>query len=269
MAGGTIRSAQPSVAHSDLWTVLAKVRSSCRFVDRTHAFRPGIPHALGLDEERVTLLHYDEGVGTKGSGFLAHEYKLPGQWGTHVDPPAHFVRGGRYLHEIPVSEMVLPLVVINCSQQAAKDPDYELCASDILNWEERHGRIPPGAFVALRTDWSKRWPDSAAMRNADKKGVSHFPGWGMAALRLLYEERGVIASGHETLDTDPGQFSSRGDYSREAYILKQGHWQIELLTNLDQVPESGAVAVATFPNVHEGSGFPARVIAIVPLQAIV
>jgi kynurenine formamidase len=37
-----------------------------------------------------------------------------------------------------------------------------------------------------------------------------------------------------------------------------------LLTNLDQVPESGAIVVVTFPKPKGGSGFRARVFAILP-----
>ena len=60
-------------------------------------FCPGIPHWPGFgNEERVTTYYYDEGIGTKGHGFLAHEYMIPGQWGTHVDPPAHFPRGNAF-----------------------------------------------------------------------------------------------------------------------------------------------------------------------------
>jgi len=38
----------------------------------------------------------------------------------------------------------------------------------------------------------------------------------------------------------------------------------ELLTNLDEVPETGALVVAAFPKPKDGSGFPARVFAILP-----
>jgi len=52
--------------------------------------------------------------------------------------------------------------------------------------------------------------------------------------------------------------------SLETYILSRNHYQIELLTNLDQVPEAGALVVVSFPKPKGGSGFPARVFAIVP-----
>ncbi len=78
------------------------------------------------------------------------------------------------------------------------------------------------------------------------------------------EERGITASGHETTDTDPGVATSRDDYSLEAYILGLNRYQIELLANLDGVPESGALVVVSFPKPAGGSGFPARVFAILP-----
>ena len=160
--------------------------------------------------------------------------------------------------------MILPLVVIDVHVEAEKNPDYILTLERVKKWEAEHGPIPAGAFVALRTDWSKRWPDAAAMNNKDEKGVAHYPGWGKEALKYLYEERKITASGHETTDTDPGIATSKNDYSLETYILSTNHYQIELLTNLDQVPESGAIIIASFPKPKGGSGFPARVFAILP-----
>ena len=116
----------------------------------------------------------------------------------------------------------------------------------------------------MRTDWSNRWPDTAAMQNKDEKAICHYPGWSLPALKFLYEERGITASGHETLDADPGIATARDDYSLESYILGTDHYQIELLTNLDQVPETGAIVVVSFPKPKGGSGFPARVFAILP-----
>jgi len=236
-----------------------------QFVDLTHAFEPGIPHWPGFPDEKLeTLYSYDEGVGTMGKGFLAHRYSLAGQWGTHVDPPAHFARGGRTLDQIELKEMVLPLVVVDVHAKAAGNPDYVLSLDDVRDWEKRHGLIPSGAFVAMRTDWSKRWPDAKAMRNEDEKHVAHYPGWSMQVLKHLYEERKITASGHETTDTDPGLATSKDDYSLETYILGKDHYQVELLANLDKVPEAGAVIIVAFPKPKGGSGFPARAFAILP-----
>jgi kynurenine formamidase len=80
----------------------------------------------------------------------------------------------------------------------------------------------------------------------------------------LYEVRKITASGHETTDTDPGLAVTKDDYSLERYLLSTNHYQIELLANLDQVPEAGALVMVSFPKPAGGSGFPARAIALVP-----
>lgn len=246
---------------NDAWQVIR----TRKFVDLTHSFAPGIPHWPGFpDEGRELLFGYELGEGRLGSGFFTQLFSHVGQWGTHVDPPAHFVRGLRTVDQIPVKEMLLPLVVIDVHEQVTQNPDYQVTLSDLKSWEARHGLVPEGAFVALRTDWSARWPDMTAMQNKDAEGIPHHPGWSLEVLRCLYEERRIMASGHETTDTDPGKATAEGDYSLETYVLGQDHYQIELLANLGQVPEQGALVVATFPKPEKGSGFPARVFAILP-----
>ena len=262
VAIGSAKAREKSPA--SLWNLLAELKAH-EFVDLTHTFDPEIPHWPGFDPEvRVTTFHYDAGVGTKGAGFLAHRYSLPGQWGTHVDPPAHFARGKRFQDEIPVTEMMLPLVVFDVRDRAAENPDYQISMADVRAWEAKYGKVPAGAFAVMQTGWSARWPDADRMRNEDDRGIAHYPGWSQEVLRYLYEECGITASGHETTDTDPGIATSRGDYSLEAYLLGQDKYQIELLASLDRVPEFGAIAVVAFPKPREGSGFPARVFAILP-----
>jgi kynurenine formamidase len=230
-----------------------------RFVDLTHTFRPGIPHWPGFPDERVqTLFTY------KKDGFLAQEFAHVGQWGTHVDAPAHFAPGGRAVDGIDPAQLLLPLVVIDVHRQVARNPNYTLSMSDVRAWERAHGPIPAHAFVAMRTDWSKRWPSESAMENRDRHGVAHYPGWSISTLRYLYDVRHVTATGHETTDTDPGIAASRGDYSLESWILHHGHYQIEMLAHLDRVPESGALVMIGLPKAGGATGFPVRVIAIVP-----
>jgi kynurenine formamidase len=95
-------------------------------------------------------------------------------------------------------------------------------------------------------------------------GIPRWPGFPDETRKYLYEQRKITASGHETTDTDPGIATTKDDYSLETYILSTNHYQIELLTNLDQVPEAGGIVVVSFPKPKNGSGFPARVFAIVP-----
>jgi len=119
-------------------------------------------------------------------------------------PPAHFHKGLRTVDQIELKEMILPLVCIDVHEECAKNPDYTLTLERVKKWETEHGKIPTGAFVAMRIDWSRHWPDAEKMANKDGQGVAHYPGWSLPALKYLYEESKITASGHETTDTDPG-----------------------------------------------------------------
>jgi len=83
-------------------------------------------------------------------------------------------------------------------------------------------------------------------------------------LRFLFEQRGVTAIGHETKDTDAAAAQPVTGFAAESYVLSTNHYQIELLANLDQVPEAGALVFVVVPKPLNGSGFPARVFAILP-----
>jgi kynurenine formamidase len=100
------------------------------------------------------------------------------------------------------------------------------------------------------------------MMNRYKDGIAHFPGWSQEVLPYAFEERGAIACGHETTDTDSGLAISHKDVSLETYVLGLDRWQIELLCNLGHVPEYGVIVVASWPKPKAGSGFPARVFAL-------
>lgn len=149
----------PSYAAEPSLAVIQKTLVGQKLVDLTHAFEPGIPHWAGFpNEKRETIYWYEKGRGTMGTGFFAETFTLVGQWGTHVDPPAHFTEGLRTVDQIELKEMILPMVVIDVHAEVEKNPDYTLTLDRVKKWESDHGAIPEGAFVALRTDWSKRWP---------------------------------------------------------------------------------------------------------------
>lgn len=241
-----------------LWEVYRAAFVGAIFTDLSHAFHPGQPRFSAFpDEERHLVFDYP-----KGDAFQVHRYAFVGQWGTHVDPPVHFIEGGRAVDDLPVSDMLLPLVVLDIREKVAASPDATPELSDIAAWEERNGRIPSGCFVALRTGWSSRWPDSERFYNRSADGVSHCPGWSRVVLEELFERREIAAIGHEQIDTDPGVATSKGDFGLEHYVLSRDRWQVELLANLDDVPEAGALIIASWPKAKGGSGFPARAIAI-------
>jgi kynurenine formamidase len=256
-----VSAAQPRMDAVGLWGVYERVLSRARYVDLTHTFGPDTPHWKGFGAMTVRHLYT-----IPKAGFQVDQYTHVGQWGTHVDAPSHFHLGLKSVDKIDPKDMLLPLVVLDVHAQVARNADYRISMQDVQNWERLHGRIPAHAFVAMRTDWSKRWPNQDAMQNRDAKGVGHYPAWSMPVLKFLIDQRHVAAIGHETTDTDGGIGASHDDYSLESYVLGTNHYQIEMLAHLDQVPDAGALVMVSFPKPAAGTGFPARVIAIVPAQ---
>ncbi|MGG4609354.1 cyclase family protein [Providencia sp. Me31A] len=230
-----------------------------KWVDLTHSFDKNSPHFFMFEPaEFKTLFDYSD-------GFFAQQFSFPGQYGTHIDAPCHFVEGTRFLHELELKELVLPLIVIDQSERANQDPNFAFSLNDVLAFEKQHGVIEQGCFVALRTDWSKRWPSQELMDNKDEEGNNQIPGWGMDALKFLFEERGIKAIGHETFDTDAAKdFRNNNALLGEYYVLEQDTYQVELLANLDQVPTRGAVIFNIVAKPNNASGFPVRSFAILP-----
>ncbi len=245
--------AQAQGSLADAYAIIA----SKKFVDLTEAFSPTTPVWKGFGQATLSaasdpVTHQPYTI--EKDGFRTTFYSMVGQYGTHIDPPAHFDLKGATLDQIPLKEMILPLVVFDATPLLAKDPNHALNVADIHAWEKNHGPIPKGAFAALRTDMSKDWT-----ANPERFKRYPFPAWSLEAIRFLFEQRGVTAIGHEALDTD-----IKETLDSETWLLKQGHWQIEVMAHLDQVPATGAVIVVTWPKVENGFGFPARAFAILP-----
>ena len=202
-----------------------RIISGKQMVDLTHSFGPDSPvwsgfgrqdDADGRSADQAALHHRKE-------GFRSTYYEMVGQYGTHVDPPAHFAEDGITMDKIPLKEMILPLVVLDATPLIAKDPNHAFSLDDLRAWERRHGRVRKGAFAALRTDMSKDWD------NPEKFKRAPFPAWKLETVKFLVEERGVTAIGHESLDTD-----ITDKMESETYILKKGRFQIEVMANLDK-----------------------------------
>ena len=184
----------------ELWEDLKRLKR-CRWVELSHPLNNDSPYWGGIPEGAVELSKtvYDWGNELE---CLIQTFKFPGQFGTHIDFPGHFIKGEALSEQYGVKDMVFPLVVIDISEKVKENVEYAVTVDDIKGFEAAYGDIPDGAFVALYTGWSRRWPDMDAISNFDQEGKEHFPGWSMEALRYIYEVRNAAANGHETLDTD-------------------------------------------------------------------
>src|SRR5882762_10965225 len=137
------------------------------------------------------------------NGYFTRSFWMLEHYGTHLDAPAHFPPGKTTVEKIAPEKFFGPAVVLDVRREAAKNGDYQLAPSVIEAWEKRHGRIPVGAIVILRTGWATRWPDVQRYRNSDAKGEMHFPGFSVEAAKTLLERK-VSGLGCDTLSIDPG-----------------------------------------------------------------
>jgi len=250
-------SSRPEAVESDLWDVYQQSLAGAKYVDLTHTLTPSIPVWKGF-----THATFGAAVNPDTSqpytyakdGFEATHYDLPtDQYGTQLDPPAHWAPEYPSIDELPATYAIRPLVVISIVDQVADDPGYHLQRSDVERWEATNGTIPPGSVVMVRSDWSKRWPDPAL---ADE---TTFPGVSLDALRFLHEERHILFHGHEPLDTD-----TTPTLEGEDWLMHHGYAQAEGVANLDQVPEKGCLVTIGYPKFAGGLGGYARYIAICP-----
>ncbi|WP_376098847.1 cyclase family protein [Roseomonas sp. CCTCC AB2023176] len=240
-------SARPAVAQA--------VRSApvSRVVDLTHTLRPDFPTFGGdpaFQQERILTFAKD--------GYNLNRFTYGEHVGTHFDAPIHFSENGATVDRIPVESLVCPLVVLDVRERAAANADYQATAEDLAAWESRHGRVPPGACVALNSGWDGR-AGGAGFRNVDAGNAMRFPGFRPDIIPAL-AERGVAAVAVDTLSLDHGG-STTFDFHKT--WLGGGRWGIECVAGLGNVPPVGATLVAGAPKIAGGTGGHGRVIALV------
>jgi kynurenine formamidase len=194
------------------------------------------------------------------NGYFTRSFWMLEHYGTHLDAPAHFPPGKTTVDKIPAKQLMGPAVVLDVRADGAKDADYQLSAAGVEEWEKRHGRIPAGAIVLLRTGWSARWPDAKRYRNQDAQGTMHFPGFSAGAAKLLLERK-VSGLGCDTMSIDYG---ASGDFAVHHLALGAGLYHLENLADLSELPETGAFLIVAPIKLEGGSGGPVRVFALLP-----
>lgn len=187
--------------------------------------------------------------------------------GTHFDAPVHWITGkdlpDNTCDTIPAKRFVGPACVIDVTTNVENDSDFLLMPEHIEAWETVHGRIPPGAWVLLRTGWSRR-TDAGAFLNVADDGP-HSPGFHKSASQLLATDRDVLGVGVETVGTDAGQAGTFDPpFPNHGIMHGAGKFGLASLTNLDRLPPVGSIVIAAPLKIVRGSGSPVRVLAITP-----
>ncbi|CAH2602687.1 Cyclase family protein [Rhodovastum atsumiense] len=225
-----------------------------KVIDLTHTLDPAFPTFFGTSgiELRTRFSYRKDGL-----NFL--QWVLDEHSGTHIDAPLHFSENGADASALPIVDLVVPLAVIDVAAQAAANADYAVTPDDIKAWEERNGRLPDRAAVAIHTGWAQHL-GTAKYRNEGPDGKLHFPGVHPAAAEVLIRERSVTGLLIDTLSFDIG---ATKDFPTHVLWLPSGRWGAENVANLDQVPPVGATIVVGGPKIRGATGGPSRLIALV------
>lgn len=192
-------------------------------------------------------------------GSYARVLTTPEHAGTHLDAPAHFAPGGWRAHEIPAERLVVACAVLDVSASCAGDPDHAVPASEIEELERRDGRVPAGSAALVRTGWDRFRGEGARYLGGCRRDDLQFPGLAPSAAELLLD-RGVVGIGIDTVGIDPG---TAADAPVHHITLPAGLWHLEGLVNLEALPPRGALLFVGALALTEGSGAPARVLAVV------
>ncbi|TPW26300.1 cyclase family protein [Pararhizobium mangrovi] len=239
-------------------------------VDLTHTLTPDFP-VMVLPPEfgqcqpfRIEEVSRYDG---RGPAWYWNNLFMSEHAGTHFDAPAHWVSGRNLpfstIDELPFERLVGPVVVLDFSAESAADEDFLVTRAHLEAWEAENGTIEAGAWVILRTDWSKHLGSDTYL-NLREDGA-HSPGPTADAVAFLVEERDIVGFGTETIGTDAGQGSHlTPPYPAHTILHGNGRYGLQCLANVDRLPTRGAVLFAAPLKIRQGSGSPLRVFAIAP-----
>ncbi len=209
------------------------------------------------------LSRYDE----RGPAWYWNAFESGEHTGTHLDAPIHWISGkdlpNNSVDRLETRTFLGPACVIDVAAQVKKNADYLLTPAAVRVWEKKHGRVPRGAWVLLRTGWARR-SGSPDYFNVKKDGP-HTPGWSAECSQFLAKDRDVLGVGVETIGTDAGQAATfQPPFSNHYFMHGSGKLGLAHLCNLELLPPTGAVVVAAPLKIVNGSGSPVRAFAISP-----
>jgi kynurenine formamidase len=220
-----------------------------RTIDLTQTLSPDTPtlvlppefgQCAGFSQEEIS--RYDE----RGVAWYWNNFTVSEHTGTHFDAPIHWITG----KDLPTTRSIRqarrfhrPCGGDRYLSKIGGDPDYLLTVADIEAWEAEHGASRHAAGSCCAPIGRSATVDAYTNRREDG---AHTPGPSAEAVKFLIDERDAHGLGVETIGTDAGQ----------AHLLNRpipptpcstraGRYGLQCLENLDLLPATGSVVMAT------------------------
>ena len=226
--------------------------AATRVIDLSHPIRAGLVTYPGLPAPTITphLTREDSRARyAPGTEFAMDIITMVGNTGTYLDSPYHRYEGGTDLAGLDLSTLVGLRAEVFHLEDAWTPERRGIRAETLADRDVR------GAAVLLHTGWD-RWFGRPEYGN----GAPFLTGEG--AQWLI--DAGAVLVGIDSLnidDADPSTGSGGGERPAHSLLLAAGVHVVEHLTNLAELPPSGALFTAAPPAVEGFGTFPVRAFA--------
>lgn len=240
--------------------------SDGQWIDLTHEFSEETIYWPTAEQFKKTTVF--SGFTNAGFYYTAHNFSTSEHGGTHVDAPIHFAENRNTVDEIPVEQLIGSGVVIQISEKAKVNRNYQLSVKDILEWEKKHGVIARNSILLIDTGSSKLWPNKQAYMGTDERGQAavqklKFPGIHPDAAKFLITKRQIKAVG---LDTPSIDFGGSRLFETHQILFENNIPGFENVANIDKLPIKDFIIFALPMKIKGGSGAPLRIVAFVPAE---
>lgn len=232
-----------------------------RYIDLSYEVDANIPYWPSLGPYQMDVLN--NGTTEGGYWFQLERISTSTHYGTHLDAPCHFSKGRWSVEQIPLDRLISTGVMVDVSEKALKDSDYQVTVEDLQEWEKRHGELPHGCILLIRTGWSKHWPNKSLYTGTDTNDTTklHFPGVSPQAAEWIAMHRNISGLGIEALSIDRGQ---ERNLTSHRILAARNVYNLENVADMSELSYNGFMLHVMPAKLKGASGAPCRIIASIP-----
>lgn len=206
-------------------------------IDLTHPIHEDMPVYPGT-EQPVTSI----GCSIEKDGFLEKKITFYSHTGTHMDAPAHMIKGGKFLDQYDIGHFHGSAIVVHLGSKGDN-------AIDLGVLKPVENQLKNIDFLLIHTGWSRYWGTDNYFYN--------FPVLTPEAAEWV-AGRGLKGIGFDAISADSADTRT---YPIHKILLGSDMVIVENLVNLDQL-HGGAFEFSCFPlYFQQADGSPIRAVA--------
>jgi kynurenine formamidase len=221
-------------------------------IDLSHTIEPDMPTFGSAPEWKPTIRPYWTHAESAQTGRYVDctceitEVRFLTSIGTYMDSPFHFNPNGIAIDQIPLEQLVLPAVVIDCTDVTGGSPE----ARTGIGADRLRGIDVRGKAVLFHTAWDWYW------------GQPYYFEYPFLTedLAIALRDGGAKMAGVDFLNVDDNRNPRRPVH---VTLLHAGVLIVENLTHLGDLPQAGAIFHAAPIKVAGAAAFPVRAYGVV------